>query len=107
MLELAGMRDAAGAVFPAIGAGQALGTPVIVGGSMPAGQIVALVSDADEGVAREVGGLKGTAFSLPDGCLGAYNPERIPPGPGSCRAGGRPLDSRAFAGPDGDDRGKR
>ena len=39
------------------------------------GQIVSLVSDADDGVEREVGSLKVMPFSLPDGCLGAYYPE--------------------------------
>jgi molybdopterin-dependent oxidoreductase alpha subunit len=39
------------------------------------GQIVALLSDADDGVHREVAGLRVTPFSLPDGCVGAYYPE--------------------------------
>ena len=42
------------------------------------GQIVSLVSDAEDGVDREVFGLKVTPFSLPDGCLGAYYPEMNP-----------------------------
>ncbi|MEX6506773.1 FdhF/YdeP family oxidoreductase [Jiella sp. M17.18] len=42
------------------------------------GQIVALVSDADDGIHREVFGLKVTPFSLPDGCVGAYYPEMNP-----------------------------
>jgi molybdopterin-dependent oxidoreductase alpha subunit len=43
-----------------------------------AGQIVSLVSDAEDGVHREVGGLQVTPFSLPDGCVGAYYPEANP-----------------------------
>jgi molybdopterin-dependent oxidoreductase alpha subunit len=46
--------------------------------NLHAGQIVSLISDADDGVHREVGGLKITPFSLPDGCLGAYYPEMNP-----------------------------
>ena len=42
------------------------------------GQMVSLVSDADDGVHREVGKLKVTPFRLPDGCLGAYYPEMNP-----------------------------
>ena len=42
------------------------------------GQIVSLVSDAQDGVERQVGGLKITPFSLPDGCVGAYYPEMNP-----------------------------
>lgn len=42
------------------------------------GQEIALVSDAEDGVHREVGGLKVVPFSLPDGCLGAYYPEMNP-----------------------------
>ncbi|MFE1599581.1 FdhF/YdeP family oxidoreductase [Methylobacterium sp. ID0610] len=42
------------------------------------GQIVSLVSDAEDGVARAVSGLKVVPFSLPDGCLGAYYPEMNP-----------------------------
>lgn len=42
------------------------------------GQVVALVSDAEDGEAREVGGLTVTAFDLPDGCLAGYYPELNP-----------------------------
>ena len=42
------------------------------------GQIVSLVSDAEDGVERRVDGLKVTRFSLPDGCVGAYYPEMNP-----------------------------
>ncbi|HEX4080024.1 MAG TPA: FdhF/YdeP family oxidoreductase [Rhizomicrobium sp.] len=42
------------------------------------GQVVSLVSDAEDGVHREVGGLAVTPFSLPDGCVGAYYPEMNP-----------------------------
>ena len=42
------------------------------------GQIVSLVSDAEDGVHRQVGGLAVTPFSLPDGCVGAYYPEMNP-----------------------------
>lgn len=42
------------------------------------GQVVSLVSDAEDGVHREVFGLKVTPFSLPDGCIGAYYPEMNP-----------------------------
>lgn len=42
------------------------------------GQVVALVSDAEDGIHREVGGLTVTPFNLPDGCLGAYYPEMNP-----------------------------
>jgi molybdopterin-dependent oxidoreductase alpha subunit len=42
------------------------------------GQIVGLASDADDGVDRQVGGLKVTPFQLPRGCLGAYYPEMNP-----------------------------
>ena len=42
------------------------------------GQIVSLVSDAEDGVERQVDGLKVTPFSLPDGCVGAYYPEMNP-----------------------------
>jgi molybdopterin-dependent oxidoreductase alpha subunit len=43
-----------------------------------AGQVVALVSDAEDGVHREVRGLIVTPFALPDGCVGAYYPEMNP-----------------------------
>jgi molybdopterin-dependent oxidoreductase alpha subunit len=42
------------------------------------GQMVSLVSDADDGVHREVGPLKVTPFRLPDGCIGSYYPEMNP-----------------------------
>jgi anaerobic selenocysteine-containing dehydrogenase len=42
------------------------------------GQIVSLVSDAEDGVHREVSGLKVTPFLLPDGCVGSYYPEMNP-----------------------------
>ena len=42
------------------------------------GQVVDLVSDAGDGVHREVRGLKVTPFSLPDGCVGSYYPEMNP-----------------------------
>jgi molybdopterin-dependent oxidoreductase alpha subunit len=45
---------------------------------LAAGQIVALASDAGDGVARQVGGLAVTPFLLPTGCLGAYYPEMNP-----------------------------
>jgi molybdopterin-dependent oxidoreductase alpha subunit len=42
------------------------------------GQMVSLVSDAEDGVHREVGPLKVTPFRLPDGCIGSYYPEMNP-----------------------------
>ena len=42
---------------------------------LEAGQRVALVSDAEDGVVRRIEGLKVTPFDLPDGCLGGYYPE--------------------------------
>ncbi|KQP80277.1 FdhF/YdeP family oxidoreductase [Methylobacterium sp. Leaf117] len=42
------------------------------------GQVVSLVSDAEDGIEREVAGLTVVPFSLPDGCLGAYYPEMNP-----------------------------
>ncbi|MDN4986280.1 FdhF/YdeP family oxidoreductase [Bradyrhizobium sp. WYCCWR 13022] len=42
------------------------------------GQMVSLVSDAEDGVSRVVGPLKVTPFKLPDGCVGAYYPEMNP-----------------------------
>lgn len=42
------------------------------------GQVVSLVSDAEDGVDRRVSGLVVTPFSLPDGCIGAYYPEMNP-----------------------------
>jgi molybdopterin-dependent oxidoreductase alpha subunit len=45
---------------------------------LEAGQIVALASDAGDGVERKVSGLTVTPFLLPTGCLGAYYPEMNP-----------------------------
>ena len=45
---------------------------------LASGQMVSLVSDADDGVHRQVGPLKITPFNLPDGCLGSYYPEMNP-----------------------------
>jgi anaerobic selenocysteine-containing dehydrogenase len=42
------------------------------------GQMVSLVSDADDRVHREVGPLKVTPFKLPSGCVGSYYPEMNP-----------------------------
>jgi molybdopterin-dependent oxidoreductase alpha subunit len=42
------------------------------------GQMVSLVSDAEDGVHREVGPLKVTPFNLPDGCVASYYPEMNP-----------------------------
>lgn len=42
------------------------------------GQMVSLVSDADDGVHREVGPLKVVPFKLPNGCVGSYYPEMNP-----------------------------
>ncbi|TCU54630.1 molybdopterin-dependent oxidoreductase alpha subunit [Novosphingobium sp. PhB57] len=42
------------------------------------GQIVALASDAGDGVHRQVDGLSVTPFLLPRGCIGAYYPEMNP-----------------------------
>ncbi len=42
------------------------------------GQTVSLVSDADDGVHREVGPLKIVPFKLPDGCVASYYPEMNP-----------------------------
>ncbi|PDH65351.1 MAG: formate dehydrogenase [Sphingomonadaceae bacterium MED-G03] len=42
------------------------------------GQVVALQTDAEDGVEREVGGLTVTPFDLPPGCVGAYYPEVNP-----------------------------
>ncbi|MBS0556532.1 MAG: FdhF/YdeP family oxidoreductase [Proteobacteria bacterium] len=42
------------------------------------GQMVTLVSDADDGVAREVAGLSVVAFDIPRGCIGGYYPECNP-----------------------------
>lgn len=43
-----------------------------------AGQRVALVSDAEDGVERRVEGLEVVPFRLPGGCLGGYYPELNP-----------------------------
>ena len=45
---------------------------------LQAGDIVALITDAEDGVHREVGGLTTVPFDLPDGCVGAYYPEVNP-----------------------------
>ncbi len=45
---------------------------------LEAGQVVALESDAEDGVARSVGGLTVTPFDLPPGCVAAYYPEMNP-----------------------------
>ena len=50
----------------------------IAAAGLAEGQIVGLASDADDGVDRQVGGLKVTPFLLPRGCLGAYYPEMNP-----------------------------
>ncbi|MDF2639026.1 MAG: formate dehydrogenase [Novosphingobium lindaniclasticum] len=42
------------------------------------GQVIALVSDARDGVHRQVDGLTVTPFLLPRGCIGAYYPEMNP-----------------------------
>jgi len=42
------------------------------------GQMVSLVSDADDGIHREVGPLKIVPFKLPNGCVGSYYPEMNP-----------------------------
>lgn len=42
------------------------------------GQVVSLLSDAEDGVDRRVHGLVVTPFSLPDGCIGGYYPEMNP-----------------------------
>ena len=38
-------------------------------------QVVSLVSNADDGVCREVSGLKVVPYTLPDGCVVSYYPE--------------------------------
>lgn len=45
---------------------------------LASGQMVSLVSDADDGVHREVGPLKIIPFKLPNGCVGSYYPEMNP-----------------------------
>ena len=42
------------------------------------GQTVKLVSDAGDGIAREVAGLAVVAFDIPRGCIGGYYPECNP-----------------------------
>jgi anaerobic selenocysteine-containing dehydrogenase len=42
------------------------------------GQSVKLVSDAGDGIDREVGGLRVVAFDIPRGCVGGYYPECNP-----------------------------
>ncbi|MGH8184493.1 MAG: FdhF/YdeP family oxidoreductase [Rhodanobacteraceae bacterium] len=42
------------------------------------GQTVKLVSDAGDGIEREVGGLRVVAFDIPRGCVGGYYPECNP-----------------------------
>jgi anaerobic selenocysteine-containing dehydrogenase len=42
------------------------------------GQKVKLVSDAGDGIEREVAGLSVVAFDIPRGCLGGYYPECNP-----------------------------
>ncbi|WP_240530276.1 FdhF/YdeP family oxidoreductase [Novosphingobium sp. PC22D] len=42
------------------------------------GQVVSLVSDAEDGEHRQVDGLTVTPFDLPRGCVGAYYPEMNP-----------------------------
>jgi len=42
---------------------------------LEAGQIVSLISDAEDGIERLLSGLSVTPFELPDGCVGAYYPE--------------------------------
>ena len=42
------------------------------------GQMVKLVTDTDDGIAREVGGLSVVAFDVPRGCIGGYYPECNP-----------------------------
>lgn len=42
------------------------------------GQVVSLVTDAGDGVHRQVDGLVVTPFLLPRGCIGAYYPEMNP-----------------------------
>ncbi len=42
------------------------------------GQTVKLVSDAGDGIAREIAGLRVVAFDIPRGCVGGYYPECNP-----------------------------
>ncbi|HVB90290.1 MAG TPA: formate dehydrogenase, partial [Beijerinckiaceae bacterium] len=41
-------------------------------------QTVALVTDVEDGVKREVGGFRVTEYGLPDGCCAGYYPECNP-----------------------------
>ena len=41
-------------------------------------QLAALVTHADDGVLREVPGLRVIAYNIPEGCIGAYYPECNP-----------------------------
>jgi molybdopterin-dependent oxidoreductase alpha subunit len=50
----------------------------IAAAGLETGQVVALASDAGDGVHRQVGGLTVTPFLLPRGCIGAYYPEMNP-----------------------------
>jgi molybdopterin-dependent oxidoreductase alpha subunit len=50
----------------------------IAAAGLSEGQVVSLISDADDGVERRVVGLTITPFLLPRGCLGAYYPEMNP-----------------------------
>ena len=45
---------------------------------LAAGDVVALVGDADDDAQRSVKGLTVTPFDLPDGCVGGYYPEMNP-----------------------------
>ena len=42
------------------------------------GDVITLVSDAEDGISRQVPGLKVTPFALPDGCVASYYPECNP-----------------------------
>ena len=42
------------------------------------GDLVTLISDAEDGALREVKDLRVTPFALPDGCIGGYYPEMNP-----------------------------
>ena len=50
----------------------------IAAAGLAAGQVIALASDAGDGVHRQVDGLTVTPFLLPRGCIGAYYPEMNP-----------------------------
>jgi molybdopterin-dependent oxidoreductase alpha subunit len=47
----------------------------IVRAGLEEGQVVGLVTDAEDGIHREVGGLTVTPFLLPAGCVASYYPE--------------------------------